>query len=230
MFPRENREKDAMSDEDKTREQLVAELQTLRGQLRDQKEKQETRAFFERDFSKSVAMFRTLFTESPDSVFLMEMVEGEGPVITDANPAACRMHGYEKHELIGRPIVMLDSPAMAEHIPERARRLLAGEALRFEGEHVRKDGTVFPVEIWARLVTIGGRSCMLGIDRDITKRKEAEKRLAGLAVELDGILTHLEEIPGEGLDEKGRKHLAEASGRAARLLSSLRDLARLSGT
>jgi PAS domain S-box-containing protein len=208
-----------MSDEDKTREQLVAELQTLRGQLRDQKEKQETRAFFERDFSKSVDMFRTLFTESPDSVFLMEMVEGEGPVITDANPAACRMHGYEKHELIGRPIVMLDSPAMAEHIPERARRLLAGEALRFEGEHVRKDGTVFPVEIWARLVTM-----------DITKRKEAEKRLAELAVELDVILTHLEEIPGEGLDEKGRKRLAEASGRAARLLSSLRNLARLSGT
>ena len=47
--------------------------------------------------------------------------------------------------------------------------------------------------------------------------------------DLIGILTHLEEIPGEGLDEKGRKHLAEAAGRAARLLSSLRDLARLSG-
>jgi hypothetical protein len=71
---------------------------------------------------------------------------------------------------------------------------------------------------------------MLGIDRDITKRKEAEKRLAELAVELDVILTHLEEIPGEGVDEKGRKRLAEASGRAARLLSSLRNLARLSGT
>jgi PAS domain S-box-containing protein len=219
----QDRERRSVTDKDKTKEQLLAELETLRAQLREEKEKAETRAFFERDFSKSVEMFRTLFTESPDSVFLMEMVKGEGPVIMDANPSACRMHGYEKHELIGRPIRTLDSPAMAEYIAERARRLLAGEALHFQGEHVRKDGTVFPVEVWARLITIGGRSYMLGIDRDITKRNEAEARLAGLGGELESILDHLEGISGDGLDEKSRKHLAEAAERTSRLLSSVRN-------
>jgi len=39
---------------------------------------------------------------------------------------------------------------MAKASGERLQRLLAGEALRFQGSHRRKDGSIFPVEVSAR--------------------------------------------------------------------------------
>jgi signal transduction histidine kinase len=43
--------------------------------------------------------------------------------------------------------------------------------------HVRKDGTVFPIEINAGLINIGTKKYILAIDRDITERKKSEQAL-----------------------------------------------------
>ncbi|HZD60096.1 MAG TPA: SpoIIE family protein phosphatase, partial [Anaerolineae bacterium] len=50
-----------------------------------------------------------------------------------------------------------------------------GERIRFEGEHRRKDGTVFPVEVIASVVEFGGHKYILALDRDITESKTAKK-------------------------------------------------------
>ncbi|MGE5894123.1 MAG: PAS domain-containing protein [bacterium] len=163
-----------MKDEEKTKEELISEMEDLRLQIAACRNSEAIFDVAKRALSKTMETFRALFEQASDSIFLMELKGDDELVITDANIAACRMHGYEKVELIGKPIRMLDTPDTAKYIGERAQRLMRSEKLTFEGEHLRKDGTVFPVEVSAQLITIGGKKYILAIDRDITERKSAE--------------------------------------------------------
>ncbi|KKK62174.1 hypothetical protein LCGC14_3006970, partial [marine sediment metagenome] len=153
------------------------------------------RKWAEEALKESEEKFRALFDYASDSILLMKLGDGGAPVIVDVNAATCEMHGYSKEELIGQPISMLDDPETTEQVLERARRVLAGESLTFEGRHVRKDGTVFPVEVSTCMFNIGKDKYIIGIDRDITERKkadevlkEAQRLVAEKSAYLDSIL------------------------------------------
>lgn len=121
--------------------------------------------------------FYTLFNQAKDSIFIMDPSPEVGPVIVEANETACAEHGYTREEIIGKPIALLDDPEATREIPERTRRLMAGEALTFEAAHVKKDGSVFFVEVSAQIIMLEQKAYILAIDRDITRRKEAERLL-----------------------------------------------------
>ncbi len=124
---------------------------------------------------ESVNKFKSLFHHASDSIFLLDT--DREMVIADANIAACNIHGYTKKELIGNPLSLLEDLPTKEKIRERRDELLGGATLTFEGQHVKKDGTLFPVEVSAHLVKISGREYILSIDRDITERKKMEEQL-----------------------------------------------------
>jgi PAS domain S-box-containing protein len=100
--------------------------------------------------------------------------------ITDWNPAATRMFGYEKTEVLGQSVSCL-------HSPEAAKRQLGSirtgleSAGRFDGElaAVRKDGTRFMVR--SVIVPLrdehGTQIGIIGVSRDISERKRAEYAL-----------------------------------------------------
>jgi PAS domain S-box-containing protein len=140
---------------------------------------------------ESEEKFRALFDHASDSIFLMRLEGNRGLIIVDVNAATCSMHGYSKEELIGQPISMLDDPEMAEQVQERARRVMAGESLTFEGLHRKKDGTVFPVEISTCMYKLGKDKFVLGIDRDITERKKAEEALENERIKFLNLLETL---------------------------------------
>ena len=152
---------------------------------------------------KSETMFRSLFDMASDSILLLDPSPEGGSVIMDANIAACTLHGYGREELIGKPIQFLDDPISAKAAPERIARLKKGEPLTFEVNHVRKDGTRFPVEVSAKLIHINNKPYILAIDRDITERRESEKALRESNKRLRDITSSL----GEGIyvfDTHGR--------------------------
>jgi PAS domain S-box-containing protein len=183
-----------MTDKEKTREELISELDSLRRQLNKCRENEAGFTMAKKALSKALETFRALFEQASDSIFLLEVREGGEPVIADANIAACAIHGYKKNELLGRPIRLLDTPDTAQHIVDRADRIMKNEKIVFQGEHVRKDGSVFPVEVSAQLISAGGRKFILAIDRDITERKTAEDTIrkerdrAQLFFEFAGVL------------------------------------------
>jgi PAS domain S-box-containing protein len=108
-----------------------------------------------------------------------------GPLIIDVNESACAIHGYTRKELIGKPISFLDDPDATKEIPQRTRRLMAGEVMIFEAGHVRKDGSKFQVEVSAQVIQISGKPYILAIDRNITDRKKIEKELKERIEELE---------------------------------------------
>jgi len=114
---------------------------------------------------------------------LVKAVEtvGIGITVTDAqgrivytNPAEARMHGYTAEELVGmRAQVLAPPPARQGVAPQR---LAALKGWRRESFNMRKDGSLFPVQLVSDVVTdaagtpIGIVTCCV----DISERQQAE--------------------------------------------------------
>ena len=103
----------------------------------------------------------------------------EQGIIQSVNPAAERLFGYSTAEVIGRNVTML-MPASyrTHHDGYLARYLATGQAtiigIGREVNGVRKDGTVFPMDIAVSEVRLGhGRRLFVGFVRDLTEHKRA---------------------------------------------------------
>lgn len=134
------------------------------------------RKLLQQQLASSEARYRALFEKSGDHLFLMAIDPQQGPVIIDANEAAFKSHGYQREELIGKPVSFLDSEEAGAGIPERSANLQRpGDHLVFESEHVCKDGSLMQVEVSATIVQIGDSPpFIMCVERDISDRKRAE--------------------------------------------------------
>ncbi len=94
------------------------------------------------------------------------------------NDEACRQLGYSRDELLRLSVGDI-SPGYA---PEAIRALAAdmrfrGGSFRLETEHVRKNGSRFPVEVTAYLHSQPGREWFIAFHTDISQRKAFEAEL-----------------------------------------------------
>lgn len=134
---------------------------------------------------ESERRFRQLFEQSVDAVMIHDL---EGNVV-DANQRACEALGYTREELLSTNISDHEMRLLsAEEHAEREKnggtlwqRVVSSEpgtvsGIHF-GEHRRKDGTTFPVEIHVGGVNYDGRRMILASMRDITERRDLEARL-----------------------------------------------------
>jgi PAS domain S-box-containing protein len=117
--------------------------------------------------------YRTQFEGAMDAIFVADAKTG---ILTDCNPAATRLVGREKSELIGQHQRILHPPkslageysqTFKEHLGEKHGQTL-------EDEIVTKTGKVKDVAIKASLIEVRGKKFLQGIFRDITENKKAE--------------------------------------------------------
>ena len=139
----------------------------------------------ERELQESERRFRQLFEQSVDAMY----VHDEEGRFVDCNSQACNLLGYTREELLSRSVADISLNVLSPE--ERTRkekegstlwqRATAGEPGVFsrghEEENVRKDGTVFPVEVRVGSVDYGGRRMVLASVRDITERRRTEEAL-----------------------------------------------------
>ena len=159
----------------------------------------------EEALEESRRQFRDIFERSVDALLIHD---GEGRIV-DCNAEACRSLGYSREELVGMNVRDFatnlvraeDRPSGEPTLWERALSgdpgAVAGVHL---GEHRRKDGTTFPVEVRVGPVVYNGRRMILASARDITERKriekelrEAEERYRRLVEQIPGIV-YVEDI------------------------------------
>jgi two-component system sensor kinase FixL len=106
----------------------------------------------------------------------------KGGVIGSINGAAVSAFGYEEGELIGRNVSMLmPEPHAKEHDGYIARYLETGVGrIIGVGREVpckRKDGSIFPGDLAVTRAIVGGETLFIGVIRDLSERKRAEKEL-----------------------------------------------------
>ena len=113
-------------------------------------------------------------------------IEGYG-IIRAANPAACRIFGYENDQLFGQNVSLLIPPEMRDAHQQGLENATAGGQPRLIGvpnvkvEGLRRDGTRFPLELTLSALVVEGRRQFVGVMRDITERQTMEDKLARLA-------------------------------------------------
>jgi PAS domain S-box-containing protein len=141
-------------------------------------EVEHTRHELQAALRKSEALAHAVLESASEAIIL---IDGAGR-ITVVNPAAERMFGYDRGDLLGRPLEIL--------LPERIRGAHVGHRLDyFAGPRVRpmgigldlsglrKDGTEFPVEISLSYVEASDGVLAMAFITDITERKRAEAQL-----------------------------------------------------
>lgn len=129
--------------------------------------------------NESQQLFQGLFNASPDAIVL---IDPHHPTISwpiiDCNDASCQMNGYTREEMIGQSIDLLNTREGTKEERAAYFSLLRQKGIiHDEFVHRSKDGRIFPVEVSTSIVNLSGRELVLGIDRDITQRKQAEEKL-----------------------------------------------------
>ena len=142
--------------------------------------------------SDDEARYQLLFENSLDGLML---TAPDGSIL-DANPAACRIMGRTRDEILqeGRQgLIDASDPRLSVMIAERQR---TGRA-HGELTAIRKDGTRFPVEFSSVVFASHDgelRTCI--IIRDITERKAAEAERERLIKELQEALGRVKTLSG----------------------------------
>jgi len=121
--------------------------------------------------SESEAKYKTLLDSLDDGVFVAH--DGR---FAFANPALSALLGYTDEECIGLPFQSVVAP---EDLSLWGERFLPGGAglespWRCEGAFLHRDGHRVSVELCLRRVYFNRHSAILGIVRDITRRKQLE--------------------------------------------------------
>jgi PAS domain S-box-containing protein len=159
-----------MKDEQKTREQLLEEFLQLR------RRQQELEAgAYRGKLGATADGYKLIFELFADAVF----IAGPDLRIVDFNQQALTMFGYSDKEMMNM--------ALFELVPGESRNLIDKEEEKSEGGAdgylltealgVRKDRSVFPIEIRCKRITLAGTEYKVCFTRDITERKKTEARL-----------------------------------------------------
>ena len=109
------------------------------------------------------------------------MIDDRG-IVTDFNPAAQRIFGYRRDEVIGQNVhILMLEPERSEHDGYIRQYLQTGKAhIIGTGREVRgrrKDGTEIPLELAVSELRVGSRRSFVGMVQDITSLKQAERAL-----------------------------------------------------
>ncbi len=94
--------------------------------------------------------------------------------ILDVNEQFLKMFGYEREEMIGKPIVDCIAPECRDMVIERIR---TGQETIYGHRLLRKDGSFFYAEAQAKTIHEGNRTLRMTALRDITERKQAQEEL-----------------------------------------------------
>jgi len=101
----------------------------------------------------------------------------ENTNILDVNDEACRALGYSREELLNMNVLDIDPVLSMEQLQANMNESREKGSLTIETRHRRKDGTTFPIEVYASNFEYDGKKYHLALVRDITGRKQADAAL-----------------------------------------------------
>ncbi len=245
---------------DMTKEQLINDLIKLRQRIDELAKIEEDKNKYLEELNKTKAMYEGLFEFAPDAIVV---VNREGRIV-QVNKRTESLFDYSREELLNSDHDILLPERFREKHKEHRRMYMADPHIRPMGTGLalygrRKDGSEFPVDISLGVlkpVQAEGDTVVLAVVRDITERKESERKLLEAKIDLErsnkdleqlafsishdlraplqrviGFSGMLKEDYADKLDEKGINYIDRVRAGSVRMLdliNALLQLARIS--
>ncbi|MHC4170533.1 MAG: PAS domain-containing protein [Planctomycetota bacterium] len=162
-----------MPDDQKTRDELIEELNVLRGRIAEFERNADGEQTRQGEDSENT--FKMVFDNAPDGMLLADT---ETRKFRMANSALCRELGYTQQEIVRLGVADIHPAEDLPYVVSQFEKQARGEILVAADIPVkRRDGSVFYADISSVETTLVGRSHLMGIFRDVTDRKRVEKEL-----------------------------------------------------
>lgn len=187
---------------------------------------------------------RLILEAAMDGIWLTD-TDGK---LLEVNQTYCQMSGYSREELLGMKIPDLEARASEPGMDKFFTTLLIRDRDRFESKHIRKDGSIFDVEISVRYKKGEEQRCIVFL-RDITKQKRIAEKLqqaqkmesignlaGGIAHDFNNILFPvigmsellLEDLPHGSVEWKNVEEIFKAGKRGSALVKQILTFSRQS--
>ena len=175
-----------MKDQNKTKAQLINELEKLRLLTSELKTSEAEHKQTVEELKESEEKFRSFVETSDDLVFLLNKTGH----IKYISPRVKELYGYQPDELIGKHLKKTTPMSEVPKAIKVINEVMRGRSLKnFLINQKKKNGQIIPMEVNAVPLKKEGKIVgVLGIIRDISERVQAQEALAEKALMLDNIL------------------------------------------
>ncbi|MGA2224999.1 MAG: PAS domain-containing protein, partial [Syntrophobacteraceae bacterium] len=190
-----------MQDEDKSKEQLITELEALRQRVAESEKDSTERKRAEAALLESEVTLKSFAEQAITGINIIQ----DG-VFKYVNPKFAQMFGYTVEECLNdMPFMNLVYGEDLATVEEQVRRRLSGEAesIYYTFRGLKKNGQIFPLETYGSTIVYKGKPAATSTTLDITERKRAEAMLASVNRQNELLLNSV----GDGiygLDLEGR--------------------------
>ncbi len=146
----------------------------------------------EADFKDSEEQVKTLFENAPDGIVILNT----DAVVVRWNPKAAEIFGWQSEEILGKCLYSVIAPERYHHFYETSlERFQTGESSflhqSLEMRAVRKNGQEFPIMMSISDMHSKGELYFLCFIGDITKRKQAQRKLESSLKEKEVLLKEI---------------------------------------
>ena len=132
----------------------------------------------ERELKDRETLYRTLFENAEDAIFLME-----NDIFIDCNPKSLEIFACQKEDIVGKSPYFFSPEYQPDGIPSKERALekiasaMKGIPQRFEWQHKRLDGTPFDTVVNLYRIEVKKRFLLVAMVHDMSLQKKTTKAL-----------------------------------------------------
>ncbi|HEY3320300.1 MAG TPA: PAS domain S-box protein [Planctomycetota bacterium] len=127
------------------------------------------------DFASQTDWLRMVFERALDG---MALVDAETQQFLHANPALCRLLGYDLSQICKLRIPDIHPQESWPYVMKAFQDQVDGKlAIARDIPYLSKNGSVSYGDVSASPISVGGRPCLMGIVRDVTDRRRVEEAL-----------------------------------------------------
>ena len=179
----------------------------------------------ETSLKHSEEQLQTLFDNSTEEVYL---VDPTNLMFVNVNETACKSIGYSKAEMLNMKLPSIVHADFNLEFSGTLLNVLRGKTELVNSRAKRKDGSVYPIELKVKAITMNGKKMMLAMGHDLTQREQAEQeiRKVSKAVEQSPVTVVITDLDGnieyvnKKFEEVTGYTAAEAIGKNPRILKS----------
>lgn len=128
-----------------------------------------------RALAESESRYRAIFERAGEGILLLTAETGDTGRVVAANQAAAACYGRSAAELVESRISEIEAVSDGNSLSRRLGDLEGDAWLSGSTEHLRRDGTPFPVDYSIGLIEFAGSRHVLTFIRDVTERRMAEE-------------------------------------------------------